>query len=265
MTSQRSIQAGLALALFAATAIGCQYDTPNRELHVSSHDRFTPSGRISYEIHPGIETRRRGTLLDLVTDPPKEEAVEEAVTARSTGVRGTISIEGEVAAVDGRDHRQLAAGDQVEMDGVVISGPARISVKAENLRGYVAARGGVRVFDVLSVEGITGIAVDKTEVRLRGAGVGAKDDDVDPGLLMGFRTTLRPIALFDVYYQLTFNIHDWTDDPIEDSQVGLELNLTRNVSVFGGYRWWSYEKHHSEASDIDLRLRGPTAGLSLKF
>ncbi len=264
MPSHRSIQS-FALAAFAAMAIGCQYDTPNRELHVSDHDRFTPSGRISYEIYPGIETRRKGTLLDLVTEPSKEEKAEQPVTARSTGVKGTISIEGEVAAVDGRDHRQLAAGDQVEMGGVVIPGPARISVKAENLRGYVAARGGVRIFDVLSVEGITGIAVDKTEVRLRGGGVGTKDHEVDTGLLVGLRTTLRPIALFDVYYQLTFNIHSFTEHPIEDAQVGLELNLTRNVSVFGGYRWWSYEEHHSAASDIDLRLRGPTAGLSLKF
>jgi hypothetical protein len=277
MPSRRPIHR-LALAALVVMAIGCQSDPRNQDLRVNEYDRFTPSGRVSYEIYPGIERRRAGTLIDLVTGPkqeqrqpeqdPEQQKNVEPVTARSAGIKGTISLDGEIAAVDAQDHQQIAAGEQVEMGDVIIPGPTRLRVKMENLRGYVAVRGGVRFYDVLTVEGITGLGIDRTRVRIRGGATRTGDTDLEEGLLLGMRATLRPIALFDIYYQLTANIvHDlFSDsDPIEDEQVGLELNLTRNVSLYGGYRWWRYVEKHASMSDIHLKVRGPNAGLSLKF
>ena len=243
----------LARVTLLGVAFGCQ----NMDLTIDDRDRFTPSGRISYEIWPGNDQRRSGTLLDLVTGSSGQ------VTARSAGIQPTISIDGAIAAVEGRDHQQVPAGQQVELD-VVVPGPARVKLNAENLRGLIAARGGVRFYDVLSLEVITGLGVDSTELRLRGSGVEATDEELRAGFALGGRATVRPIALFDLYAQSVANIAG-SSLIIQDTQVGVELNLTRNLSVFTGYQWWRYEESFSSESDWNLDIRGPTAGASLKF
>ena len=81
---------------------------------------------------------------------------------------------------------------------------------------------------------------------------------------MGGRATVRPIALFDLYAQYAATISGgW--ETFDDTEIGVELNLLRNLSVYGGYRWWSYQESFSPDSDWDIDIRGPTAGASLKF
>jgi opacity protein-like surface antigen len=240
-------------------ALGCQTNT---DLRIDGNDQFTPSGQISYEFYPGVAQRRSGTLLDLVTGSAEDPM--EAIKTRTSPVQGTIAIEGAMAAVEGSDHQQVAAGERVELD-VVIVGPERVKLDAENLRGQIDARGGLRIYDVLSLEGIMGLGVDSTEVRLRGDGVDGSDEKLLAGFLVGARGTVRPIPLFDVYVQYLASFSEsWTT--IEDTMVAGELNLTRNISLFAGYRWWEYKNtDFNGESDWKINLRGPTAGASLKF
>lgn len=151
----------------------------------------------------------------------------------------------------------------MELD-VAIPGPERVKLNVENLRGHLAARGGVRFYDALSLEGITGLGVDSTELRLRGGGVDTTEEDIRAGLLLGGRATVRPIQLFDLCAQYLANFTG-TWRAIQDTELGVELNLIRNLSVFTGYRWWKYEESFSSESDWEIDIRGPTAGASLKF
>ena len=96
----------LTLLLPLAVALGC---TTTVDLKIDDNDRFTPSGRVSYEIWPGNDTRRHGTLLDLVW-PSSSSDPAQAVTVRNSGIRPTISIDGAFARVDGRDTQDLALG-----------------------------------------------------------------------------------------------------------------------------------------------------------
>ena len=256
-----------ALMSLLSIAGGCR---TNDDLKLDERDRFSPGGRISYEFYPGIDRRREGAIIDLVM-PPSNRDGEEPVTARSAGIKPTIAIVGEIAHVKGQDHQDVPAGSQVELD-VVIVGPARVKMNAENLRASVAARGGVRFFDVLSLEAILGLQVDRTEVRLRGNGLRGTDDDTRAGFLYGGRATIRPIPHFDLYVQYTETLFDGTTDlfglgvTTSELQAAIDLNLTRHVSVFVGYRWWTYEeKNLASGSDWDIDIRGPTAGASLKF
>ncbi len=186
------------------------------------------------------------------------------VTARSAGIRATLSVDAEIAGVKGSDHQDIEAGDLVEL-GTQIPGPARVKVSAENIRANISARGGVRFFDVLSLEAILGLGLNSTEVRIQSGGIDSREEDIRVGFLFGVRSTVRPIALFDLYAEYTVTLANF-DTAILDRQVGLDLNLTRNVSVFVGYRWWDYKKQEfDDSSDVDLEFRGPTAGLSLKF
>jgi hypothetical protein len=244
----------LALVTLSGVVAGCITD----DLHIEDNDQFTPSGRVSYEFWPGNNTRRSGTLLDLVTRKSTD------ATMQSIGIQPTISVEGAVATVEGRDHQTVALGRRIELSNVEVDGPARVKLESDNIRGHIAARGGVRFYDVLSLELITGLALDSTEVRVRNADVDVTDEEFTPGFLLGGRATVRPIALFDLYAQYTANFaDDWRT--IDDTEVGAELNLMRNFSIYGGYRWWSYEESFSADSDWDIDIRGPTAGASLKF
>lgn len=246
----------LALATLSSVAFGC---VTNDDIHLQDTDQFTPSGRVSYEFWPGNAKRRSGTLVDLVRGSSTD------ATMKSIGIKPTISIDGAIAAVEGRDHQGVATGRQIQIGNEVVEGPARVKLTAKNLRGSLAARGGVRFYDVLSLEGITGLALDSTRVRARNAEAQATDEQFTPGFLLGGRATVRPIALFDLYAQYTVSFTDeWK--VIDDTEVGVEVNLVRNFSVYAGYRWWSYEEEDFDfESDWDIDIRGPTAGASLKF
>jgi hypothetical protein len=261
LPARRSLQT-LAFVTLLGVALGCQ----NMDLRIDDRDQLTPSGQISYEIWPGNDQRRSGALLDLMTgsppgDPAKAEPAERDV------VQPTISIDGAIAAVEGRDHQRVPEGEQVELD-VVVPGPARVKLNAENLRGHIAARGGLRFFDIVSLEAIAGLGVDSTQVQLRAPGVDTTDEELLAGFLLGGRATVRPIPLFDIYGQYLANFIDPDDNQwttIDDAQLGVALNLTRNISIFTGYRWWEYEQEFSTDSDWEIHLQGPTAGASLQF
>jgi hypothetical protein len=257
MPARRSIPI-LVLVTPLGVALGCL----NMDLEIEDNDQFTPSGRISYEIYPGIDQRRGGSLLELATGSPPTPG--SAATARSAGITPTIAIDGSIAAVEGRDHQQVPAGQRVELD-VVVLGPARVKLNAQNLRGTLAARGGIRFYDVLSLEAITGLGVDSTEVRLRAeGGADGSDGQLRAGFLVGGRASVRPIALFDLYAQYTANLME-SETIAQDTEVGVELNLLRNLALFAGYRWWRYEETFSNESNWRIKIRGPTAGAAVRF
>lgn len=239
-------------------------------IEVDDRDRFTPSGRASYEILPGNAQRRSGALLDVVTG--RSEAMGDAAGETAGGpqkppVQLTLSIDGEMTGFDARDEMQVDAGDEVAL-GVAIPGPARVQIDADNLHGHVAGRTGFRVADQVSLEGIIGLGIDHTEIRIRSGGVDAGAGNIRPGFLFGGRVTFRPIPLFDLYAQSTLNLIKVDDDGTytQEHQVGVDLNLTRNVAIFSGYRWWRYDEDEmSSGSDVDVEVHGPTAGVALKF
>lgn len=257
MSSRGSI---LVLVSVPLLTIAATCDGPE-PITVDDRDRFTPSGRASYEILPGNAQRRSGALLELVTG--KSEAIED----RSNSIEFTLSVDGEMTGFDARDELEVQAGDTVAL-GTVIPGPARVQIDADNLHGHVAGRTGVRFADMISLEAILGLGIDHTEIQIRGGGVDDGAGNIRPGFLMGGRVTFRPIPLVDFYAQSTINVIKSDDDDAytTEQQVGVDLNLTRNISIFSGYRWWEfYEDRMNSGSDVDLEIEGPTAGVSLKF
>ena len=260
----------------AATCSG----PPSQTLKLDDDDRFIPSGRISYEVMPGNATRRPGSLLDLATGAATDTAeAGDSESAPSSNVHRsdsslpvdvTISLDAAFSEVEGRDRRSVPAGKQIEFNGV-IAGPAELAVDAESLHGYVAGRGGFRIADMISLEAILGLGVDRTRVAVRSGSINVDAGKTQPGFLVGGRATFRPVPIVDFYAQATLTIIDVGGDygdsaNTREHEVGAELNLTRNVAVFSGYRWWSYREEDMQGgSNVDLDVEGPTAGLSLKF
>jgi opacity protein-like surface antigen len=148
---------------------------------------------------------------------------------------------------------------------VIIPGPARIKLETKNIRGHIAARGGVRLYDILTLEAIAGFAFERTELKIRGGGLQGRDTDSHPGFVFGGRLAVRPIALFDLYSQYTVDVIS-ADVTSTDLQAGIELNFSRNIAVFTGYRLWQYKEESMDSgSDVDIDVSGPMAGLSLRF
>ncbi len=260
----------LLLALLALAALpACVSTSEPVDLKLDDENRMTPGGRITFEVAPGNDTRRRGSALDLLRGWSPAEG-ETPVTARSAGIQPTMSLDGEVAYVKGSDYQDIAAGEFAEINFVDIPGPARVKLNSENVRAHLAARAGLRFYDVLSVEAILGFGLNHTDVRARSGNIDATEDVTRPGFLYGGRVSLRPIPLFDLYGQ--FARIDYLDNPFDvetqttEIQAGIEINLTRHVAPFAGYRWWEYEQESFlSGSDLDLDIEGPTAGLSLRF
>ncbi len=261
MPSHRWILA-LALMPLVSVAATCSGRAPI-DLDVRDRDRLTPGGRVSYEIAPGNSQRRDGSLLDLLRKRPADDPAE-AFGPEQAQVQPTIRIEGALAYVEASDREQVPAGRQAELD-VTIPGPALVELDVENLRGHVAVASGVRFLDAISLEAIIGVGLDSTEVRIRSAGLEGNDQDTTAGFLSGGRVMVRPIALFDLYAQGTLTLIS-EDKWSSEAEVGVDLNLTRNVSIFSGYRWWNfYEDDKASGSDVHIKVRGPTVGMSLKF
>lgn len=253
----------IVLFLLAAVSLAATCDGPAPlDLDAKDGGRFAPSGRVAVEILPGTKARRRGGLLDLATgEVPAAGVTDDRVEPRP--VEFILSIAGEFATVEGRDHVPVPSGRVVDLGGE-ISGPARVATDIENRRGHVTARPGVRFMDMISIEGLVGMGVDDTEVTIRSGGQRFTDQSTRPGFLAGIRVSLRPVPLFDLYGQATMMLGRMFTTDLE---VGAQLNLTRNLGLYGGYRRWTFREESLKkgGSDGDFELDGPTAGVSLTF
>ena len=139
-----------------------------------------------------------------------------------------------------------------------------MGIDVDNHRGFVAVRPGIRALDMFSAEALIGVGIDHTRVRVQNAGFLQTDEDVSPGALFGFRLGFRPIPLIDFYAQASTTLsHSLTTD----LEAGGQLNLTKNVGLYAGYRRFRYadEKAKGNGSDLDFDFSGPTFGLSLTF
>lgn len=260
----RSLRSLCVLALLALLTTAATCEGP-RPLDLDDENRFTPAGRASFEILPGNDQRRRGSALDLVTGSPAKTD-ENAAPPGKHRVQGTLSVVGEIAHATGHDQQFVASGDDVRLGGLTVVGPTTVHLKAKSMYGHVAGRGGIRIIDMFSLEAIAGLGVDHTEMELeRPGGADGTDGEIKPGFLFGGRATIRPIPLFDLFLQYTIDMMGAFDSQARDLQGGVDLNLTRNVSVFAGYHSYRFYEDHSSASNVRIHLEGPMAGVSLKF
>ncbi|MCR9094821.1 MAG: hypothetical protein NXI30_11440 [bacterium] len=260
MSSTRSSIAALLVSALLSIAATCEGPRPI-DLDFDDRGQTTPGGRATYEILPGNDTRRRGSLLDLVAGAAPLTGVEAEPPEQD--IIATLAVVAEYASTNGHGSEPVPAGREIDFD-VELAGPTTVGIDVDNQRGFVAFRPGVRALDMFSVEALLGVGIDHTRVRVQNAGFLQTDEDVSPGLLLGLRLGFRPIPLIDFYAQASTTAgHSGTTD----LEAGGQLNLTKNVGVYGGYRRFRYadEKAKGNGSDLEFDFRGPTFGLSLTF
>ena len=234
-----------------------------QDIEVDDNDRLMPSGRIAYEILPGIETRRRGSMLDLVMG--RSSIVGERADGESVPrATFTLGVAGELSSVDGRDEIFVPDSfERLEL-GAEIPGPATVDAEIQRLRAHVNVRAGGRFFDILSIEGTLGLGVDDAEVKLRSPGTSLTEEKTKAAFAWGARIGLRPIPLLDLYGQFVLMVGEFSSF---DAEAGGQLNLTPNLGVYAAYRRTTYSARNfrGHGSDVEDGFSGPTFGASLSF
>lgn len=250
---------------FVSTASTCATGTrppPPVDLDLRDRARFVPGGRATVEILPGNASRRRGSMLDLVTGEGTLAGTE--ATGRSARVATpTVAIVAELAALSGHGGEPIPAGREVDLD-VSFPGPGVAWTDVDSLQGFLGARSGVRFIDRISIEGILGVGLDSTQIRLQSGSVRTQDHGRRAGIVFGGRVSVRPVPLFDLYVQ-GFALRTSRSDTA-NLEAGGVLNLSRNLGLYAGYRRWVYDENEVKGrSDAQFDFDGPTLGLSLTF
>jgi hypothetical protein len=170
----------------------------------------------------------------------------------------------------GNDDRRLLAPHEIDYDGIRFPGPQRMHYDFDLQLGSASARGGIRFFDVFALEWLAGLSSSALHLVARAPGLRAGDTSVGLGGNAGARGTLTPHPVFDLYGEWRLHLLDGLQKSHEliamtTAEVGTNVHLTRNVSLFGGWRWWTYDETVSHDSDVHTKLTGPTFGLSFRL
>ncbi len=292
----RSRLASFVLAAGISTTAGCVNTT---DLESSDDGAFFPGGSISYELHPGVDARRKGPRLDRArrAAAPKTRPARRSQPARAMQEVGaesvrppqpddtsaqrsqradrddppveprvldwTLSVGGDFAFGNGGGKQSIAADEEIDFEDIEIRGPARLDLDYSLYHSRIFVRSGLSAWDIIRLEGIAGLGIDHLDLEVSEGDADSDHGDTSAGFLLGAALTLRPHPAVDLFAEYTVTLLD--EVVFRDTRVGAKLNITRNLGVDAGYRWWRYEDTEFFGSQVDLKLRGPTVGLVLLF
>ena len=256
------------------------------DVEARDQDGISPGVRVSWDLLADRDRPRQG-LVELsapasrassplssdVDEPSAVTPTRSPATRPRPRVQTRLSAEAEYSVgLGGNDERSVGPGGRyVDYDGTVFNGPQVLQSSYDLHLASFGVRGGVQLFDLVSLEGLGGLSLTALDLELRGASGSASDTGVSMGVHVGARATITPHPVVDLYGQGKLHLLGGLQDSrrtvvLATAEVGGNLHVTSNVSLFGGYRWWSYFEDIHSASDIDdIVLKGPTAGLLLRF
>lgn len=288
------------LGSLGCTPFGGRWFSGNSDrIHVvaDDNDAISPGVKASWEVYPRTAGDRQG-LFDLqhaATSPAPDRSGDDATQheggAGADGVSvsgkasarpepepprrfiamGPISLDFEYSAgIGGDDDDFLSPPDFVDYDGTRFSAPQRLQYSYDLHMASIGARAGPRFLDVFSVELLTGLSTSVLDLVIRAPGERAGDTGVAIGAHIGARGTITPHPTIDFYGQWALHLLGSTQSErnlvsVRAAEVGSNLHLTSNVSLFGGWRWLKYEEDIDHGSDMDVDLAGPTFGLLFRF
>lgn len=288
---------GLSIGILLSSA-ACDITTrgPTRT-DLEARDRFNPQfgGKVAIAVLPRNDLPRQG-LFDRTQAPGDSNGQPTAVPDASTApnaagwtgtseapephaeepvrrrVRPTLAFELDYrTSQNGKDHDSIGPDVYIDYDDRRIDGPANIAHDFDLHVATADVRGGVRFFDKLSLEGLAGLSTTTLHFVVRSPSVRSGDTSTALGVNIGSRITYAPHPVFDLYAQGQLHLlgglqSDHGTVHLRSAEVGTNVHLTRNLSIFGGWRAWVYGEQISNSSDIsDIKGSGPTAGLALRF
>jgi hypothetical protein len=213
--------------------------------------------------------------VDPRKEPEDPSPGEEAPSAAPEEVdrRMQVALEFDFTGGQGDSTQNLDLLEMIDFDDTEFYGPGPVKSEFSLFSGTIAARLRWPVSRTISFDGLFGLGLDRLDLELSDAVKSARDTTTTIGPYLGARMNWQPFAVVGAYVQAfgyvgVLGFSDSYSGIAAASHSGAELALTitphRSVTLFGGWRVWSYNEERS-GSDVDLRMSGPIAGLRLDF
>lgn len=203
-----------------------------------------------------IEVEDRATFNDFEVSMPLPNADDMHLRLRGSRIDGNFS-------------QTIDSGDRINIEGSSISGPAKIDGEYEVTYWSLAL-------------GFDNTGTDMLPGQSRGAGyIGLGQTNFDLSLDDSGRALSVEEEEVEFYFQYRF-VQALTEsfnfgfagaaglttdfDGSREYELILEYELSRQLILTGGYRWFDYFYFSDESdSDIELDLHGPVLGLKLSL
>jgi len=274
----------------ALDGLGSGSRLDRRDIDAEDEDGVFPGVRANWDLLADRSPPREGLFERYDPDSPLSSRNSSAGvpgTEVAPGSAAPLSVEPESS---GRAHLTLSldlaysagvggneadfipgGGDYVDYDGTLFQGPQNLQYSYDLHVGTVGARVGGRFFDIFRLEAIGGLSVTALYLEVRGPAESASDTGVALGAHLGSRATITPHPVFDVYAEGRVHLLGGVQESrqfvyLAEAEVAGNLHLTSNLSVYGGWRWWSYVEDIEHASNLeDIVLSGPSFGGLVRF
>ena len=179
-------------------------------------------------------------------------------------IEGTLAIDFGFAFGKSDTAQQVGAGQLLSLNGTTFFGPTDVAADFALYSWTVAARGGVRIREILSLEGLGGLGIQSYDLESGGGTV--HDSKVSGGPLIGGRATLHLIPWVDIYTQThaTFGV-GYEAGTLASYEAGATISPLPGLALLAGWRWWNFDEDRDGEGDVEIKLSGPMVGAVVTF
>lgn len=169
----------------------------------------------------------------------------------------------DVTEINGDDSQQLEAGEQVELDGTLFTGPTTLDVEYELQQQSLALAFGLEVPEQhLDSYLELGLGRILSELKLRAGATRAKESENFDGLHLAGGLLWDPTVVLGLEGRAALIVDlDDIGSTWETLELGTRLFPRSPVALFAGWRWIEVYHDHDQSSDLDLRASGPALAL----
>lgn len=228
-------------ALLALLACSGACTAPSTTIEGSDEHAFFPSLRGTFTLDEWKPTHGSGAADD-------------------SRMRFTV-VDVDVSRSEGDFDQTLAAGESVELDDTLFTGPATVAFDVELVRAAALLRAGLRErrLDLGASIGLAFIDLD-----LEGSSGAQRDEREDAlwALALGLELGWRALDELRLYARAGSDASP-DEARLDQFELGAEWELARTVALSLGWREWDFELEEVSESDLDIELSGPV--LTLRF
>jgi hypothetical protein len=197
-----------------------------------------------------------------ITFSPARGGPADADGTPGAGRRPFLALDVELSRAEADFDQSLAAGETIELDGVLFTGPATVAFDVELVRAALQIRGGLR--DERLYLGVSvGLACLDLDLEGRSGGSSSDADEPSPALAFGLELGWRALDRLRLYARAGTDAVLGNVGTLDQLELGAEARLARAVALAAGWREWELEVDDYSESDLDIGLSGPV--LTLRF
>lgn len=207
---------------------------------------------------------------DAATVPSLRAVYEISAPTEREDMGGTefgSAVELELARTEGDDTQSFGPGERIEFGELDETGPGTAAVDAELAFASLCFRGDFRLHPRVDLQALGGLAWQRVDTTVRVGAATGHDRDTSLGFKFGGRVAFHAMEDLDLRLGLgqVIALRDSDAVSLRDVQLDAQVQATKNLSLFGGWRWLGYAQERHDESDLELDFSGPTFGLQLRF